>query len=143
MVRVTGLLLVLLYHFFKTAFPGGFIGVDIFFTFSGYLITALLIDEYSKNKKIEVLVGIDMGGVDKGLVAGVSLPLYTGTAATDTREEEGIAVNPLDLRTTREVVLVAGGWHKVKAIRAAMKLLRPSVLIVNEIVADQLAFMET
>jgi len=29
MVRVTGLLLVLLYHFFKTAFPGGFIGVDI------------------------------------------------------------------------------------------------------------------
>ncbi len=55
MVRVTGLLLVLLYHFFKTAFPGGFIGVDIFFTFSGYLITALLIDEYSKNKKIDLL----------------------------------------------------------------------------------------
>ncbi len=55
MVRVTGLLLVLLYHFFKTTFPGGFIGVDIFFTFSGYLITALLIDEYSKNKKIDLL----------------------------------------------------------------------------------------
>ena len=55
MVRVTGLLLVLLYHFFKTAFPGGFIGVDIFFTFSGYLITALLIDEYAKNKKIDLL----------------------------------------------------------------------------------------
>ena len=54
MVRVTGLLLVLLYHFFKTAFPGGFIGVDIFFTFSGYLITALLIDEYAKNKKIDL-----------------------------------------------------------------------------------------
>ncbi|WP_423218122.1 acyltransferase family protein [Streptococcus equinus] len=55
MVRVTGLFLVLLYHFFKTAFPGGFIGVDIFFTFSGYLITALLIDEYSRNKKIDLL----------------------------------------------------------------------------------------
>ena len=55
MVRVTGLLFVLLYHFFKTAFPGGFIGVDIFFTFSGYLITALLIDEYSKNEKINLL----------------------------------------------------------------------------------------
>lgn len=54
-VRVTGLLFVLLYHFFKTAFPGGFIGVDIFFTFSGYLITALLIDEYSKNEKINLL----------------------------------------------------------------------------------------
>lgn len=55
MVRVIGLFLVLLYHFFKTAFPGGFIGVDIFFTFSGYLITALLIDEYSRNKKIDLL----------------------------------------------------------------------------------------
>ena len=37
LVRVTGLLLVLLYHFFQKAFPGGFIGVDIFFTFSGFL----------------------------------------------------------------------------------------------------------
>lgn len=54
-IRVTGLLLVLLYHFFKQAFPGGFIGVDIFFTFSGYLITALLIDEYTRSKAIDLL----------------------------------------------------------------------------------------
>ena len=44
LVRITGLLLVLLYHYFQGVFPGGFIGVDIFFTFSGFLITALLID---------------------------------------------------------------------------------------------------
>lgn len=55
LIRVTGLLLVLLYHFFKHAFPGGFIGVDIFFTFSGYLITALLIDEYSKFNAIDII----------------------------------------------------------------------------------------
>lgn len=54
-VRVTGLLLVLLYHFFKNTFPGGFIGVDIFFTFSGYLITALLIDEYTKKESIDII----------------------------------------------------------------------------------------
>ncbi|EMC50284.1 acetyltransferase [Streptococcus mutans] len=54
-VRVTGLLLVLLYHFFQRAFPGGFIGVDVFFTFSGYLITALLIDEFARNKMIDLL----------------------------------------------------------------------------------------
>ncbi|MGT2888464.1 acyltransferase [Streptococcus didelphis] len=54
-IRVTGLLLVLLYHFFKNSFPGGFIGVDIFFTFSGFLITALLIDEYAKNDKIDLI----------------------------------------------------------------------------------------
>lgn len=52
-VRVTGLLLVLLYHYFKTTFPGGFIGVDIFFTFSGYLITALLLDEFARTQKVD------------------------------------------------------------------------------------------
>ncbi|EHJ51882.1 acyltransferase family protein [Streptococcus macacae] len=54
-VRVTGLFLVLFYHFFKQAFPGGFIGVDVFFTFSGYLITALLIDEHARHKTIDLL----------------------------------------------------------------------------------------
>ncbi|MGT2933939.1 acyltransferase family protein [Streptococcus catagoni] len=54
-IRVTGLLLVLLYHFFKNSFPGGFIGVDVFFTFSGFLITALMIDEYSKTKTIDII----------------------------------------------------------------------------------------
>ena len=55
LVRVTGLLLVLLYHFFQKAFPGGFIGVDIFFTFSGFLITALLIDEFARKQGIDYL----------------------------------------------------------------------------------------
>ncbi|KXT76048.1 acyltransferase family protein [Streptococcus sp. DD12] len=54
-VRVIGLSLVLLYHFFTGAFPGGFIGVDVFFTFSGFLITALLIDEHQKQGKIDLL----------------------------------------------------------------------------------------
>lgn len=54
LVRITGLLLVLLYHFFQKAFPGGFIGVDIFFTFSGFLITSLLIDEFARDKDIDV-----------------------------------------------------------------------------------------
>ncbi len=51
-----------------------------------------------------------------------------------------VAVNPLDLRATRDVILVSGGWQKLKAITAAMKLLRPSVLIVNELVAERLVF---
>lgn len=54
-VRVIGLSLVLLYHFFTGAFPGGFIGVDVFFTFSGFLITALLIDEHQKQGKIDLI----------------------------------------------------------------------------------------
>lgn len=55
LVRVTGLCLVLVYHFFQTKFPGGFIGVDVFFTFSGYLVTALFIDEYFRDKQVDLI----------------------------------------------------------------------------------------
>lgn len=55
LVRLTGLFLVLLYHFFQTKFPGGFIGVDVFFTFSGYLVTALFIDEYARTEQIDII----------------------------------------------------------------------------------------
>jgi len=48
-VRVLGMLFVLIYHFFKEVLPGGFFGVDLFFTFSGYLITALAVAEFRKS----------------------------------------------------------------------------------------------
>lgn len=54
LIRVTGLVLVLLYHFFLKYFPGGFVGVDIFFAFSGFLVTALFIDEFTRSKKIDL-----------------------------------------------------------------------------------------
>lgn len=54
-VRIAGLLAVLSYHFFSNAYSGGFIGVDIFFTFSGFLITALMIDEFAKSRQFKLI----------------------------------------------------------------------------------------
>jgi peptidoglycan/LPS O-acetylase OafA/YrhL len=45
---------VLIYHFFGSALPGGFLGVDVFFVLSGFLITALLVREYGHNGRISL-----------------------------------------------------------------------------------------
>jgi len=48
LVRIAGITLVLIYHFFRDILPGGFFGVDVFFVFSGYLITALIVEEVNR-----------------------------------------------------------------------------------------------
>ena len=51
-LRGISIILVVLFHSFPNLFPGFFIGVDIFFVISGYVITHLLI---SNNKNIHLL----------------------------------------------------------------------------------------
>ncbi len=53
-VRIIGLFFVLYYHFFENQFPGGFIGVDLFFTFSAFLITGLFFDEFEKSESFDL-----------------------------------------------------------------------------------------
>jgi peptidoglycan/LPS O-acetylase OafA/YrhL len=57
-LRAVAILLVLLHHYFlKDAYPqipGGWIGVDVFFVLSGYLITSILLREYRKTGHIEL-----------------------------------------------------------------------------------------
>ena len=49
-LRALAVLPVVLYHAGFSAFPGGFVGVDIFFVISGYLITKIIHDEISQGR---------------------------------------------------------------------------------------------
>ena len=60
-LRATAVLMVIFYHthrfYFDDAFEffkGGYIGVDIFFVISGYLITKILLNEVILKKKISI-----------------------------------------------------------------------------------------
>lgn len=53
-LRAVAIVLVMLFHAQVPGFSGGFIGVDVFFTLSGYLITSLLIVEFRETGRIDV-----------------------------------------------------------------------------------------
>lgn len=52
-MRAVAVLVVILYHFDLAAFSGGFLGVDIFFVLSGYLISRLLLAEKQATGRID------------------------------------------------------------------------------------------
>lgn len=52
-LRATALAAVLLYHSMPGAVPGGFLGVEVFFVLSGYLLTSLLLAEHRRTGTID------------------------------------------------------------------------------------------
>jgi peptidoglycan/LPS O-acetylase OafA/YrhL len=62
-MRAIAILVIVAYHAGLPGFPGGFIGVDIFFVISGFLITRNLIDE-STNTTQSCCLDSGPGGSD-------------------------------------------------------------------------------
>src|SRR6187200_1049734 len=53
-LRAVAILGVLLYHLGSPWMVGGFLGVDVFFVISGFLITALLLTEYDESGRVDL-----------------------------------------------------------------------------------------
>lgn len=98
-LRGIAVLVVVLYHFFGAAVPGGYLGVDIFFVLSGFLITSLLVREYGASERISLsrfwtrrarrilpaalavlVVSVAVAGVLGGDIAVQLVPQFVGSA---------------------------------------------------------------
>jgi peptidoglycan/LPS O-acetylase OafA/YrhL len=53
-LRALAVGLVVVYHLWPRVLPGGFVGVDVFFAISGYLITSLLLRELERDGRISL-----------------------------------------------------------------------------------------
>lgn len=53
-LRAVAVLAVLAYHQSSVRLPGGFLGVDVFFTLSGFLITSLLLAEHTRTGRLDI-----------------------------------------------------------------------------------------
>ncbi len=54
-LRGLAVLLVVVYHLDAERLSGGFVGVDIFFVLSGFLITSLMLAEYARDERIDLV----------------------------------------------------------------------------------------
>ncbi|CAL9419578.1 hypothetical protein SUDANB121_01842 [Nocardiopsis dassonvillei] len=79
-LRAVAVLLVLVYHLDPSLLPGGYVGVDVFFVISGFLITSLLYREASGQGRVSV-ARFYARRVRRLLPAATAVLLVTGIAS--------------------------------------------------------------
>jgi peptidoglycan/LPS O-acetylase OafA/YrhL len=86
-LRAVAVIAVLLYHLGIDWIPGGFLGVDLFFVISGYVITGLILDSIEKSGGLD-LRAFYLSRIRRLLPALVAMvilaTLYIGVYATET-----------------------------------------------------------
>ncbi|MDQ3736917.1 MAG: acyltransferase family protein [Actinomycetota bacterium] len=123
-LRALAVIAVLLYHAQLTWIPGGFLGVEVFFVISGYLITALLLEEWRRQGRINV-VGFWMRRARRLLPALYLLLVVTLTFA--------VVFLPGEVARLREDALAAFGyvtnWYLIVGEESYFEAVgRPSLL---------------
>ncbi len=53
-LRAVAVVAVVLFHYLPDQFGGGFVGVDVFFVLSGYLITGMILDEIDRSGRLDL-----------------------------------------------------------------------------------------
>ena len=97
-LRALAVLAVIAFHEQLTAFPGGFLGVDVFFVLSGYLITDLLVAQWNRHGGLRL--GTFWARRARRLLPALAVLLVAVTAAT-------AIIEPGQLATLREALLGA------------------------------------
>jgi peptidoglycan/LPS O-acetylase OafA/YrhL len=79
-LRAVAVLIVLVYHLNPALLPGGYVGVDVFFVISGFLITSLLYREVTAHGRVSI-GGFYVRRVRRLLPASTVVLVVTGAAA--------------------------------------------------------------
>ncbi|MBV7364249.1 acyltransferase [Actinomycetaceae bacterium TAE3-ERU4] len=143
-LRALAITLVLIFHFHPAALRGGFLGVDVFFVISGFLITTILLRQYQERNSLNlanfwvrrarrlfpavvavILVTIPVAGlINRDLIVGIRRQVF-GALTFTTNWVEIIAGSSYFDRTSP--VILANLWSL--AVEEQFYLLWPLVLL--------------
>ncbi len=123
-IRALAILAVLAYHVYPPALPGGYLGVDLFFVLSGYLITRQLVAEKARTGRIRL--GAFWARRARRILPALVPVLIVTTLGT-------AAVDPAGLRALRGELLGAvsftSNWAQIAAHHSYFtRFSAPSVL---------------
>ena len=105
------------------------------------VVTAGDLSPYSTVSQLSILEREDIASLQAAGAVGHVLFHFidaNGRVIDHPINDRVMAIDPRELGATRKIVLASGGWRKYDVVRAAMKLLKPHVLVTDESVAERL-----